>query len=262
MEPDRKVNKHLSSGSLSEPGWWGPGMETPEDVNRALDSGWKEGAANMIQANKDLDIDIRVSRPRRKRVRRAFGDTLDMQRVWAGDLDTAWAATERGESMLPLKHVCIALELNGNGFRSGDSFMWRGAAALALADLISESGRMVKIMMYGVTERAYKDGKAHVYTVKVKDYTEPLDVERLAAAACMAGTYRHSIWRVRESRPDSGVASGYGQSVHGAWKGLPNIDPDTEHVIWANDMWRARSAREWVKTNVQLLKETANDSKD
>ena len=237
-------------------------MTTPADVNRALDSGWKEGAAKMIQANKDLNIDIRVSRPRRKRVRRAFGDTLDMQRVWTGDLDTAWATTERGESMLPLKHVCIALELNGNGNRSGESFMWRGAAALALADLISESGRMVKIMMYGVTERAYKDGKSHVYTVKVKDYTEPLDVERLAAAACMAGTYRHSIWRVRESRPDSAVASGYGCSIHGAWKGLPNINPDDEHVIWANDMWNSSAARRWVEENVKLLKEASNEETD
>lgn len=258
VEPNRKLNKTCSSDRPPEPGWWGPGIKSKEDVNRNLDGGWVEGAEKMIQSNKELDLSLRVSRPRRKRVRAAMGDTLDMQRVWQGDLARAWSATEMGETMLPLKHVCIAVELNGSGYRTGEDFLWRGAAALALADLISESGRMVKIMVYGVTAEAYADKKAHVYTVKVKDYTEPLDVERLAASACMAGTYRHAVWRVREARTDSKVGSGYGYSLHGKWKNLPNIEPDNEHVVWANDLWSSSAAREWVMENVAKLKEVTD----
>ncbi len=256
VEPNRKLNRFLSS-SRRQPTreWWGLGIHTISDINRALDRGWSKGAQHMVKTTEGLELNLRVSRPRRTRTRARIGDSLDMQRVWQGDLERAWSATEMSEQMLPLKHICLAIELNGTANFSGIDFMWRGAAALALADLIAESGRMVKIMMYGVTAGAYKDGTAHAYTVKVKDYTEPLDIERLAAAACMAGTYRHAVWKVREAHPTKKVSATYGHSRYGQWNGLPGIEPENEHVIWASNLWDSRKARQWVEGEIRKLKE-------
>lgn len=163
------------------------GADTLDEFETRLKFGWTEGADRLSTlATKEIEI----KSMRRRRVKSDQGDELDMQAVWRGDMSRAWTLTRR-ESRFGPRSVSIVCNLSCNWTQSAKDLFWRGAAALKLAEALTNAGYNVAI--YGATATkniATKGDFQIVQFVEIKAEDSPLDVSALAAIVAMPGFKR------------------------------------------------------------------------
>jgi hypothetical protein len=192
----------------TEGGWDG--------VERLLNEGWPEGLRRMEDAVKAL-VPSGVATIRRRRKLASFGDNLDIQRVYAGDLDRAWDTTERSPQRgLGRIVVTLLVNLGANANVTSEQLFWKGASAVALAKALEESGRRVRIIGYTCGVNRYEgEGEDDwtVDTVMLKDEAEPLDLERLAVTTGLAGFFRRYLFTSYLNTDDKARGS-LGSSKH------------------------------------------------
>jgi hypothetical protein len=175
-------------------GWMGTrddkrGEETASDTTKRLvRDGWARGLKLMEK------VAGKVTAPTPKAVRRVQrwgrqGDDIDMQRVWHGDIDTAWRETQRDMRSGP-RRVRVLVDSIASGYVDADEMRWRGVAALKLTDMLTEAGYSVQVESVMCTPC---DG--HTYKVRtiVKDYTQPTDLLTLAATTALPAFFRSLV---------------------------------------------------------------------
>lgn len=136
---------------------------------------------------------------RRKRRRGEFGNELDIHEVNQGRSDRAWDQVHK--EVVPtqgnrLVHMIVDLSANA-GVAARDAF-YRGAAALRIYDALQRMGKSIAISAYYSAVQNYHphltvvNGKrfagksgALMASVRVKEYGQPLDEDRLAAVLSM-----------------------------------------------------------------------------
>lgn len=229
-------NRERHDGSRD---WYG--VETHKDVERLAETGWKEGADRAIETIKSLNVkDLFLPSRRRKRVFADSGDTLDMQRLWNGQLDTAWHTTakavSRGKSRATVTILC---EMTAPHYVDSHEFFWRGAASLVLTKALEESGRRVKIIAYNYTTSTFHDtpdNKTNLFSsIVCKNTSERLDIERVATLLCLGGSLRHYFFKIKESFGDRGLHGSYGYCCGEIPTNLPDVDRSDTIVI--NGIW-------------------------
>lgn len=166
--------------------WYGAGCRTGADVQRLLSKGWTEGRRKALDAFSKLDLTALVPIDRRRKVTRAdFGDSLDIGDVYAGRLATAWRIPKRRNAIGPSQYTITANMLASGGDNASVLF-WRGAAAIALADLLETSGYATRLIVgFG----GDCSGKRVSCRITVKEYDKPLDLAT-ASAVLMPGFFR------------------------------------------------------------------------
>lgn len=125
---------------------------------------------------------------KRKRVRKEFGDELDMQMVYQGKLDKAWTKTEKVE--FDSQHHLITLLIDIGGRHNVDAVqsLWTAAAALKFCQEVERAGKNIQVIVGNVSAHA-APGYSVSTTACVKKYSDPLNFERLAAMTHI-GFYR------------------------------------------------------------------------
>jgi len=205
------VRGYHSGGNRS---WFGVG--SVQEVKNATSKGWPKGLKRIRESIKAL-VPRGVATIRRRRIRSDFGDHLDMQAVYSGNLDRAWGTTERRvQRGLGRTVTTLLVNIGGLAHLSSEALFWKGAAAVALADALEKSGRSVRIVAFSSARGVYlKYGFEHkltTITVEVKAPNMPLDCQRLATVSALAGFFRFYIFRARHDAPDH-VDSGLGSTV-------------------------------------------------
>lgn len=162
-----------------------PGETALACVERLVSGGWVRGLKLMGQV---ASVDAPPARAIRRRLaRRDHGDDIDMQAVWRGDLDRAWITTTRASVSGPtrVRIICDAL---ASAHVEAESMVWRGIAAMKLADALQTAGYSVQV------ESAFNGGcfNGHTYIPRViiKSYLSPLDMGALAGAAALPAFFR------------------------------------------------------------------------
>jgi hypothetical protein len=169
--------------------------------------GWPEMYARLMNMWGDVRPELKLSPStvhvrRRKRMRADYGDTLDMHRVWSGELDKAWERPERTYRLsASQRHAIIYIDLGTTCIEKADSVLWRSAAAILICDLLQATGRSVEIYvgahqlypfedargMWGDSGKGNSDVPQHLrMAMRVKAYTQPLHMEQLSAMVTMA----------------------------------------------------------------------------
>ena len=164
-----------------------PGETSLACASRLVREGWRNGL-DLIQKVTD-----KVTAPTPKTVRRvqrwqAQGDDVEMQRIWAGNLDYAWRGTHRDTRHGPqrVRILVDAIESGGNG---AEGMRWRGVAALKLCDLLTEAGYSVQVESVISCNDSSSDRVFKLRTI-VKEYEQPLDLLTLAATTAMPAFFR------------------------------------------------------------------------
>jgi len=171
--------------------WFGlPDIDQTVD---AINHGWSEGVDKVMQATNDLQIDIESTCIKRRRRRSDFGDEIDMQSVYAGDIDRAWTTTARQRTSAP-KQLTVNIDLGANCQIKSDALFWRGAAALYLADKLTDSGYQVAINGCYAIAGVAKGRRNSGVIVPIKRREEPLNLPSLAATVCLAGFLRSALF--------------------------------------------------------------------
>lgn len=155
--------------------------------------GWKEGVAKMRDALEKLEPP-QVKDLRRKPRWRDQGDELDLDRLYAGNLDQGWRTTERLSRVAPVP-VRITVDIEAHVDVHGGGMFWRGACSVLLAEALALHGYPVQCV---VTSGAMGMGKSHKFnewnTIIVKDFDGPAVLPAMVACLSHESMLRGGIF--------------------------------------------------------------------
>ncbi|MCL2646138.1 MAG: hypothetical protein FWD61_03920 [Phycisphaerales bacterium] len=161
-----------------------------------------------IDAMREMFIgDLSIPTQPRRKIRRGqdWGDELDSLRFLARE-PNAWERSVR-ESQ-PRRTLSIGVNLTVFWAQKPEELIYRGAAAIALADLLTQRGVNVRIVGVSVGEDVTSVVRKLVSFVELKRADMPLDISSLATAVCDIGffrmvvapaEFRHLLGRLSES---------------------------------------------------------------
>jgi len=200
------------------------------DARAVLDNigqGWPENAELVRKAANELDAGLALGTVeamtmevrKRKRRRMDYGDTLDMQRVWGGELDRAWERPVRHPKLAPTQRYATVFVDTSTPARMGASQgMWRAACAVRICDLLTCAGLATEIWVGSSSEDTFASAEAHYswVAVRAKEYTQPVNLDRIAALTSVGG-HRTISFKMKCSAPYY-IVSGFGRPYN---SGLP-----------------------------------------
>ena len=168
--------------------WLGFSNRTNADVVKHALLGDKEVYDNVTRKLailrpfiKEQEHEAVVKKRKRKRTRGPQGDEVDIHRIYQGQADKAW--TSRKIIEVDKKHhlITIMIDVGGNSMVDANESLWRAAAAILVTDTYIKAGKAVRIMI-GSSTSGLDVGTPYTQTsIVVKQYNEPLSMERLAA---------------------------------------------------------------------------------
>lgn len=157
-----------------------------------LTNGWKEGVERMQAAIQAITPPPSTN-ARRRSIWSDAGDSLDMQRVYSGQLDSAWRTCTRQSARAP-RPVTIWLPMALPSISNQAVIFWRGAAVSVLADALQHAGYSVAVMGYmnGQLSTPQKgDNRPDVdFSLTIKPHRSPMDLGTLAAATALPAMVR------------------------------------------------------------------------
>lgn len=216
----------------SAPEWYGLGREgTAGTLAQIVREGWPEGRASAHQLAAQLTAPVLRPR-RRRRVWADTGDSIDMQRMYSGQLDRAWQRTRREAQGMP-PALTLVVPVHAPAVVGADALVWRAAAALAVVQAWTAAGYSVAVVAaargkYSAAD--HDDTREYATNVAVKPARARLDPSALVASM-HPGVFRS--WMIAEAiaaapiglRP--GVASVVGVTLEGRPAGavlLPMVE--------------------------------------
>lgn len=141
---------------------------------------------------------------RRKRRWSDDGDELDHDRLRSGQ--EFWARCER-QTVAGPQTVTLFVGVTASAFRDAKDVLWRGAAAIVLADILERHGYQVEIFGVQNVTCAYRNGHDLTQGVCLKRADQPLDTSTLVNA--LSGWFYRTIWfqayYVEASTPTGGL---------------------------------------------------------
>lgn len=228
-----------------------------DDVVRMVDTGYPEGLQTLTRFYDSVKATLPKAIGSGRTVRRGDnGDTLDIHAVNRGALDKAWSKSVRTlkKAKTPVR---IVVDTGGSCWVNSDSLMWRGVAAIALADIMTKAGYMVEIVGAFCTSN-YLDNtrKANslIVAVTVKPYGSYVNRELLSSTVSLAGFFRtYGFNAIIKAADDQGltVSGGLGQSVS-IEVNYPMVEKVTQLFITQSIKDKA-SADKWVRDSIKLL---------
>jgi hypothetical protein len=186
------VTRWRDGGIRDEGGdWFGlakdakDGEKACEATSRLVREGWPRGLGLMAKVADQINPPQPVSIKRKARWQE-HGSELDVQQVWTGNLERAWHGLHRG-AKVGVSRVRILVDGIASGGEGSDRMRWRGVGAMKLADALTEAGYSVQV------EAVFTGGSQGYHfrpRVIVKDYTQPLDLQVLAATTALPAFFR------------------------------------------------------------------------
>ena len=262
---NNRVNAAWDTARHTSRSWYGMPDDSTESpigyASRMLNDGWPEGVARLQEAIKTI---AGIAPPESMRRRLAWcdnGDSIDMNRVYTGQLDKAWRRAKRQTSRAPAP-VTIWVSFSIPFTASPDALFWRGAAVAALADLLQSAG-------YSVGIQAFNNGTGCVYgssspyfdfVTTVKPQGAPMDISTLAAAVALpsmvrGAEYGMEIVAMSEDgyKVDDGICHPSASPYNGMQPGDVSIPADTT---------TPERAAAWVAAQVEAIQNRNQQPQD
>lgn len=225
---------------------------SPTEATIALArNGWAAGV-NLLS---DIPADDEPPAPRtvRRRMRWGdYGDDVDMQRIWAGQLETAWRRPTKAQAHGPARFRIIVDSIAPSG-ENAASMRWRGVAALRLSDALTEAGYSVQVES-GFIARGNEDANnKYVLRVIVKPYEAPLDLAALAATTVLPAFFRalgHEWYLIAAPRQITSNAF-YVNPLD--VKLFSNANDAAPLILATGAVNSAERAAEWVRKSIQQM---------
>jgi hypothetical protein len=187
----KKLLKSKKEDKWNGSEWYGETNKSPSQVvNHALMGDevlLKKHLDKKIKKLKDLTGKNTTSYTQQIQVvkRKSFmtdeGDELCLDKLYAGEIDTAWRKTKRIVIGQEQKLITLFLNIGGTaGVKPEESF-WRSAVAVLICNELESTGKQVQIVVGSGTANLYSGYKKFTGSIVVKKYNERITMERLAA---------------------------------------------------------------------------------
>lgn len=186
-----KFKEYIYGESSQSSSWIGKTNSSNKDViNHALggDSKMCEDLLEKIAAFREqigadrVDFHDSLPKIKRKRIKSDFGDSVDIHKVYQGQLDTAWDRMIRVESPKTSPLVTLCIDICGSSMENCTDSFWRAAVALHVSNELQSAGKSVKIVVAECAEGAMRDThKLLSNSIVIKDFNQQVAIERIAA---------------------------------------------------------------------------------
>lgn len=226
--------------------------EGSEGVREKTAQGWADGVQKMIKAMRDMDAPAQPKSAKRRRTRGDFGDSVDMGAVWAGNLSQAWARTAKRE-IHTSQNITIYTALGASWKVPASALFWRGAAALKLADVLTQAGYNVRIIGTRHSYKAFEEGEQTPCTniaqfVTIKESSAPLDLNSLASSLCLSGFNRLYFFQAQCKAPFEATGN-LGYPVTSEYLGMGEL----EGIDGLDDVLSKDLANDWVRQKIEAI---------
>jgi len=184
------------------------------------------------------------SRPRRRiRHGQEFGEELDVDR-WLSRDPYCWDRNVREQQ--PSRYVTIGCNLAVNASVKASQLLYRGAAALALADILTQQGVNVEIVCFDSVRRPTEVVQQGVIRYVVKAGNMPLDIASVAFAMCEIAFFR-VVGAIGGSKHWPGkISEGLGSAA-----ALPAADRKGLDYLIDSNVLGEHAAAEWLRNIVK-----------
>jgi len=191
---DRFDRTYGSKGQYISRDWLG--TNSIHEFHNNMIHGWPE-AVKRTECLKIAGVPI-IRKQKRFKKQSDFGDELDIQKVYGGDLDTAWLTFERKDTEDDGKHVVtIVVDMSTHGGIPGDKAFWKGATAAILCDQLTARGKSTEIIAINYISNVFvRSYDKLCNAVTVKDSMYPTDREMLHAILS-PGFHRYYFMRAK-----------------------------------------------------------------
>jgi len=165
-----------------------------------------------------------------------------------------------------VKYVDLFINVGGNWRYTTENLMVRASAMILLAEKLESAG--VRVRLNGIQFKAYGINRTQVYSVLawgMKDYGEPLDINRLLVQAADSRFYRKKIWQAYNGTNRAAYGNNSPQAETQLTE-IYDIDDDMQDEVWTafrNYVWNQKERGQY-RTNVDdrslLINEQVPDS--
>jgi hypothetical protein len=238
---DSRVRKHQRTEWL--------GFRSTEGLRKVLEQGREDLTAMVEKMRERISSELPIPTANKRRVRRGreSGDEIDADR-FLSRIPEMWNRIESDE--VPANRVVVKVNAAVSGSQKERHMAYRAAAALALADALTERGASVEVQLIWCSREKTDEAAQAVSKVVVKRSDQPMSVADLAAACCDVGVVRMGLVigtaRMLPGRLHSGL-------------GFPMEMPEdlrAEGFTVDRQIESERDAIEWVKTAVERFTES------
>ena len=180
----------------------------------------------------------------RRRVRRGLeaGDEMDPDR-WLTRNPNCWEQSVRERQ--PRRVVTVGVNCTVYWSQKPAELLYRGAAACALADVLTAQGVNVRILGFSVGSNCSDRVRKLVTTVELKRADMPLDMAALATALCDVGFFRMVVMPAEFRHLPGKLCRSLG--TRGA-QTLPAADRQGIDFLIESDVTSERAAIDWLRS--------------
>ena len=250
--------------------WVGRPFGTWGDIERAVYDVWPEGMQiydEMKRAIEDAGIEPPQNRQRVRKWSEDDGDEMDLDRL---QHDQAyWSTTTRKHRPGP-QNITIISSIDMSCSVRSRECLWRGAAAVALTELLEAAGYRVELWCCRSSSKSFvRPGQdeygwfsttkydAFACAVRLKTGSEAILPSTLINA--VSGWCFRTIWfgaQFSMTNHKGRPAANLGYPATLTRDLIEKITPDTFTPMIEN-IWNEHAAVDWIKTQLELLEEEA-----
>lgn len=246
----RSWNTRKQRGGYGSSDYWYGCGGWYEGIMSRIQNGWPEirELAEAMAAQLGLEVPVfptRTTLRKRKRHRDDHGDTLDMGRVWNGQLDTAWERPVHVErQQVNQKRVTLAFDISSNCTISNGQAMWRTALCMLLVDGMARAGRTMEVWITTSGANVFRRGPRKLWQGWcVKKTSDPLVPDRMAAMLSVG--YFRSVGFIGFHAGEWEPSGGYGYTInYGLPKTLRDRQANDETVLRIGECYSKKQAIE------------------
>ena len=157
---------------------------------RMIKDGNPEMTQLVEQLREEISSDTVLPTEDRRRVRRGrdCGDEIEVDR-FLNRIPEMWSRIEGDQ--VPARRIVITINGSVSYKQKQDELGYRAAAAIALADKLTELGASVEVrLMICTTNNPTSEVREYVASVVVKQSDQPMSIPDLATACCDIGAFR------------------------------------------------------------------------
>ena len=175
------------------------GKEVEQLREQLVGDGWPQGVQRLLGVFEA----VRNNAPMPKSIRSRYawtdeGDDYDPIRAYSGELDRSFGGFEPSEWRGP-RTVRLVTRFGGHAGEDAETFFWRAAPLLAVADALETAGFNVEILACAADTAP--NAEKCVRRVTVKQAGQNLDLSALALICCTAAFFRHCGYVTNAASP-------------------------------------------------------------
>ena len=200
-------------------------------------------AVDEMRAELVAEFPLPTSPRRRVRHGQEFGEDIDVDR-WLRRIPECWDRNVREQQ--PRRTVTIGCNLAANASVKAHQTLYRGAAALALADILTSRGVNVSIVLFDAVRYPTDLVASGIIRYVVKDHQMPLDIGAVAFAMCEIAWFR-VVGALGGMRHWPGKAS---EGLGSAMRQLPAADRQSCDYAIDADVLSKEAAQQWLRNTM------------